>query len=494
MVVVIPAIGLLHVGALREGHEWGGDFSLYIAHAKNLVEGVSYADTGYLYNPHYPAVGPPTYPPICPLILAPVYAAVGANLTVIKGAMIACFVLFLLMLVLCFRKELPPIHLLALVALIGTNHFFVFGANEIGSDGLFLVFLYLAIFLIQTAYGQIDSPRRKTATLLLAGVAIYLAFGTRTLGALLIPALLVQDFLQSKRITPAALLATGVFGCLAILQSMLFHSDHHYLDQFGAGPMVLLHNGVAYVGRMAAFWHNGYSKPLTLLVFAAVAALGGLGYFHSVRRKITVLEIFPAFYLAAIFVWPSYQGTRYLCPIFPLLGLYVFRGLAHPWIAGRVRLRRAAFASLLVVASGSYLARYTTVEFGPLDQGPLKRESTELFDYLAAQTDVQDVIVFVKPRVMSLFAGRRSSVYHEADNDAQLWDYFRQIGATHVVVVEKDETMGFAEDPALLEYLRRFVARNRQAFDPVFANADFTVFRIHAVSNGRCDHPGPRRA
>ncbi len=55
---LVLAITLTHLLTLRPGHEWGDDFSLYVAHACNLVAGRPYADTGYIYNPYFPSLSP----------------------------------------------------------------------------------------------------------------------------------------------------------------------------------------------------------------------------------------------------------------------------------------------------------------------------------------------------------------------------------------------------------------------------------------------------
>jgi len=482
---LILLVGLAHALALRPGHYWGDDFSLYVGHARNLVEGRPYAETGYLYNPHNPVVGPPTYPPGCALLLAPVYALRGLDLEAMKWVMVGSFLVFLAALAACVRDRLAPGWLLLLLALVGLNHYFLMETNGISSDMPFLAFLYLAVLLIQTAYRPNAGPRWRIAAFLGAGAVAYLAFGTRTLGGLLLPALWVHDFLHHRRqgrlprtlLSRGAIGATAVFLALAALQSLLLHSDRHYFDQLSVGPMVLVHNAIGYLGRTAAFWHNGYSAALAVAVFAAATALCVLGYVEAVRRRITVLEVFPALYLVAIFLWPSYQAERYLYPVFPLMVFYTLRGLSHAWLAARPRLRRFAVAGLVFVAAGSYAARYTTLDFGPLRQGVAKPESVELFRYVAQNTRPDDVIVFVKPRAMALFTGRAASIYH-AGEDRELWRYFREIGATYLVVVETDEALVPYTAPELLAYLRGFVARQRERFTPTFANRDFTVLRL----------------
>jgi hypothetical protein len=65
--------------SIRDGQPWGDDFAQYIAHARNLVEGRPYGDVGVLRAGQF--LGPAEYPPVFPLMLAPVYCLFGPNLT-----------------------------------------------------------------------------------------------------------------------------------------------------------------------------------------------------------------------------------------------------------------------------------------------------------------------------------------------------------------------------------------------------------------------------
>ena len=49
--LAILALTVFYLLTLVQGQNWSGDFSLYILHAQNLVEGRHYLDTGYLLNP-----------------------------------------------------------------------------------------------------------------------------------------------------------------------------------------------------------------------------------------------------------------------------------------------------------------------------------------------------------------------------------------------------------------------------------------------------------
>ncbi len=66
----------LQVFTLSDGHGWGGDFALYVLHARNLAEGRAYTDTGYVVNPLNRWHSPSSYPPVYPSLLASLYASV----------------------------------------------------------------------------------------------------------------------------------------------------------------------------------------------------------------------------------------------------------------------------------------------------------------------------------------------------------------------------------------------------------------------------------
>jgi len=188
--LILATVGGIHLLTLRSGHDWGGDFSMYVHHAKNLVEGRPYAQTGYLYNPAYATIGPPTYPPGFPLILAPVYLVCGLNFEAMKLVMVASLVVFLLFVFLTFRRELPLGHALAIVVLVGLSRTLLGGANSIGSDMPFMAILYLTLFLLQRAYDTWRHQRPRLVYLVPAVVLMCVAFGTRTLGALVVPSVL----------------------------------------------------------------------------------------------------------------------------------------------------------------------------------------------------------------------------------------------------------------------------------------------------------------
>ena len=136
--LIIFAVGAFHLTTIRPGHNWGDDFGMYIHHARNIAEGKPYADTGYIPNPRN-VLGPVTYPPVFPLLLAPVYQLWGLNLTAMKVELILAFLLALFLLAKTVRDFLPANWQLALIALVGLNPYFWEYKDHIKSEIPFFV-------------------------------------------------------------------------------------------------------------------------------------------------------------------------------------------------------------------------------------------------------------------------------------------------------------------------------------------------------------------
>jgi hypothetical protein len=484
---VVLSIGAFYLLTLRQGHAWGDDFSMYIHHAKNLAEGAPYGQTGYIYNPYihlytsYQAqIGPQTYPPIVPLLLTPIYYFWGMNLNAFKIGLILTFILALVVIAQAFKGYLSPPWLAALVFILGFNPFFWQFKDNIVSDLPFLFFIYLGLFLIHRAYESRET-RGKLDALLIA-LSIYLAYGTRSIGLLLIPCLVMYDFIKNRKVTAFAIQVVCFAGVFILLQNLLLHSDSSYADHLGFGIGIITHHLKEYPKALSEFWVNGYNKPLRFGLFAFVSILSIAGYFLSLRRRIGCYEIFFAIYLAAILVLPIYDGIRFLLPVIPLYLLYALVGIRGIFSGGE-RAGGLVFAALMAAIVITYLGQYTKLEFGPIREGIIKSEAQQFFEYVKGGTSKNDTFVFRKPRALALFTGRNASAWHQPADDQNLWDYFRKINATFLVLGPS------GIEPGDQEYISRFIGRNGDRLEKTYSNMDFEVYRIKTLElEGKSGH------
>ena len=469
---VIALVGVVQLATLRAGHEWGDDFSLYVAHARNLAEGRAYADTGYIFNPHYPSLSPRAYPPVFPLLLAPVYAVFGLNLTAMKAAEVLVFLAFLWVLSLGLRGRLTPPYLAGVLLLVGLNPVVWQHKDRLLSETPFMLFAYLALFLLDRAYDEERRPRRPWLWGLFGGAAAYLACGTRVIGVVFLPTVLIFELLRRRRPGAVTLAPATAFLAGMALEKALVPPDASYLHQLSRlDPLRYLGAGLSLMRAEGRFVSNGYSWTAAAALFLGLLALACPAYLARLRGRLTVYEVFPLFYGLLLVFWPNGgQEQRFLIPLLPLSFLYVAEGLQGMGATVLRPLRGPAVALTAVALLASYAACYTTVETGPIRQGVSDPETVALFDYIKAHTGPDDVFIFQKPRALALFTGRRASAMHRPQDDEDLWRYLRQSRATDVVLCPQFESCRNVLGP--------FIERHAESFEQVYANPEFTVYRI----------------
>lgn len=467
--IFVIMLGILYLTKIGEGHNWGDDFSMYIRHAKNIAEGIDYKNTGYIYDPLNP-IGPKTCPPIFPLLLTPVYVWFGLNLLAMKVEIILFFTLSLFMIYLALRDELSSSYLVMIIAAIGFNYYFLNFVDNILSDIPFMFFMYLSLFFITKIYHSNKLWKPGILYAVLLGLLIYFAYGTRGIGILLMPSLIIYDLIKFKKITKLTIKVTILFALFAIAQNYFLHNDYIYLKTFSFNHRIILNNIMNYSSSLFFFWYNGYNKFLQAVLFSVISALAIIGYFIRVKGKITILEIFLALYVINLMIWPGPDPIRYIIPIIPLYLFYAFWAVENINLSQN-RIRISFFITLILTIFVSYAGGHATKwVYGPIGESVTKKESTDLFDYIRKGTDKKDVFIFRKPRALSLFTDRRASNYYSTNNDKDLWNYFLRINATHVIV-----SRIFNEDST---FLVPFVRRYKDNFQNAYSNSDFVVYRI----------------
>lgn len=463
---IIIAIALFYLGTIRDGSEGGGDYAMYIHHAKNLATGVPYAETGYITNPHYPNLGPQSYPPGYPLLLASAYRWRGMDLGVMKIQAILFFIAFLLLYFLLVRKELS--HASAVVALLITGLCPVFWMHKenIGSDFAFLPFLFAGFLLIDRHHR--GEARRLPWLLfgLMVSLVVWFAAAVRSVGLTVVPALLLLDVLRRRRISGFAVLVTVATGALALLQGALFPGAGSYVERlWPIDPGVVWYNAVKYVKAATAVWSNGYFLPLRLALFGLTGLAAGWSFARRIRGRATIVETFIPFCVIALIVFPG-SAARYLFPLIPLYVFYILLTFESVTSSLTPRARGVALTALVCIILAVYGARYTSLDYGPLEGAAKSAQIEDLFQYIRAATGETDVFVARQPRVLSLYTGRSASVYHRASDD-DLWSYFEDIGADYLVSGPEDT-----------DDYRAFIERSGSRLEVTHENPQFTVLAI----------------
>lgn len=486
LIPVILMIGIFYLLTIRQGHLWGDDFSLYIQHAKNIAEGANYNSTNYIFLPPY--VGPASYPPICPLVLAPVVWLFGLNLTAMKVELILVFLLSLFLLAKVVREFLPENWQLALIALVGFNPYFWETKDSVESEIVFYAAVYLSIYLVLKSYEAIQAGAdglTRFGYMLATGISFYLAYGTRSIGIVLLPSLVLFDLIRNRKLSLPSLYAVGAVGLtigLIILQAVLLRSDRAYVETVGAGSgtflrdwmQFVLMNAPRYLTSLTQIWDNGYSKLARLGLTMVMSGLAVIGFGWQIKKRITFLELFVAIYTISIVIAPMDGGIRYLLPVVPFYIFYSLQGIRL--LAEQRPFRTVALGGLAAAVVLTYAFGYSVYSFKEMPNGISSKEAVEFLGYINRNTAPNDVVIFGKPRALSLYTGRKSSFYPVVrDDDQAIWNYFRKINATYIV----SGPLGI--EPSEDEFLTGFLSRNLSHVHEEYANAVFKVYRISDI-------------
>lgn len=468
---LIFVIAAFYLTTLRAGHVWGDDFAMYLRHAQNLVTGRAYADTGYIYNPAYPELSPRAYPPVLPLLFAPVYAVFGLNLTVFKWVSTFALLLALCVIDRALRSTLRWPERLTVLALVGFNPFFWDYKDTIASEFTFLLFVVVSLWPIHLAYRQPGPVRWRT--LVGISLALYLVVGTRTIGLTLILALWVYELFFARQPGRLAWKVTALVAAPLLIQALLIPGGSSYLDQLNITPVGVADNAISLAKALANFVDNGYSQVGQVALFGLVSALAAMGGWRRWRSGLNVWDVALGFYGLVTLLWPeAYWGRRFLIPIIPLYFYYMLIGAR--WLAERwPRLKNAAALAAMLIGL-AYVARYTQADFGPLRAGIADPETVALFDHIRRNTSPEAVFIFQKPRALALYTHRSASAYAKEADDVTLWQYFRAIQANYLIVARE-----FKDDQGVLA---PWVARQAQGLELVYTNADFQLYQITAAS------------
>ena len=392
---------------------------MYISHARALVEGRPYVETGYVYNPEVRCFGTQAYPPGFSFLLVPLVASTGISIV----PMLVQQALFLALLGLGFFLTLRrrvPLEIALLAALVlWTSPWILEFRTHVLSD-----LPFSAILLCVWALLESSSTRKWWGLFLLLPLLVL----TRTVGwavpiamfgyAILYP---VASRIRSVQMEAnrlhdegrwgwASLILWTLAGAFVVQQVLAVPKQDGYLAEMNLTDLVgiVLANLDEYLQAWMDFFPSvkaldapGQLLASTVLVFVLLGAVSRIRRFAWWDLMVTV-------YVLLLLVWPCFQGFRFLLPLLAFFIMYALEGSRLlPWGWWPARL-------LLLAWVGINLASLVFDERPDTVRGPYHPDAVELFDAVRVHTEPSARVDFFKPRVMALYGERRSGYPVEA--------------------------------------------------------------------------------
>jgi 4-amino-4-deoxy-L-arabinose transferase-like glycosyltransferase len=484
----------VNLATLDGGHDWGDDFAGYVRHAANLAQGRPYGSTSWIPDAEG-EIAPAEYPPGFPLLLAPVFAVTGLNFRALKVLPALSLTIALLLLARIFAREIGPWALVCWAALCAAHHYFVLLKNMVLSDFPFLMLCAAALLAMERSADADARPAVARRWGVAAGAAIGAAIATRTLGLVLLPALVTFEVLRFRRLRPAAGAALCVAFPLVLLQFWVAPGQMDYLAfqmpplrvrvfrlaQLYAAACAGLLPGIGQphgeqllgsirqaLGAPDVPWlppRIGGAEIAAFFLMAAVVQ----AFVSRVRKRPGPVEVFTLLYLVQVILAPVITNERYLVPVLPMLWYYLVRAAAalpipsRRWMVGLMGAATACAAGLEIEATRAR-APVAGIE---------APDARAMFEFIRKEVPPEGIVAFAKPRALALMTERRTAGTPFAADPVVL-AYLDRIKATHVAA-------GATGDPYTLSEVAE---RNPAQFERVFTSGSFVVFQRRATRPG----------
>jgi len=467
--IAVAAMMVTYVATLTYGHPFGlDDFAAYVMHAENLVDGHPYTDIRYVPNPNALWMAPSRgYPPVYPLILAPVYKLRGFDLRAMKIVTVLCFGVFLVSFVLFLGDEIPAWAVSAAILLLGFNLVFWEQRDYLLSEFPYLMFSFGALLVAQKIYERLDPRAWRFGGALLLSLLLYGAYGTRTIGIVLLPALILADVCKFRRPSRFLVAVVVMTGGLIALQNIVFISPKSYMSAVQLSVAATWQHALFYGKTLSYVWRNGSSKLVQIVFALFFTALAAVGFLKNLWRRQSASEFYLLGYLAVLLVWTAEIGLRGLLPVLPLYFAY---GLAEFFAVTarfarhtRVALATALFACVVFTYAGAF--RWQAAQ--PHLINVRDHEARELFGYIIANTQPADVLIFPASRTLALFTHRAVGALAPNDTPDRAAGFFTSANARWLI-----------ENSAMSDPIDGLAESHVVVLTPVFHNAAFQVFRI----------------
>ena len=480
------ALGLLIAIALiltlRGGTEWDGDDALYIMNARNIVLGLPYGNTPYIFNPANP-INPTSYPPGFPLLLAPIYWLFGVSFAKMKVLCIVCFAAFVSIFARIAVRYVSPGLALAAAAVVGMHPYYWDFKDTLYSEFPFMFTCYAALLLIDKVQRANDRHLVDIAAAIIALAAAYLI---RAIGIVVFPAALLSALMISRR---AIALTSALLGCavlIILIIQRIFPADlGTYVGYFRDFSLHGVHMALLRYGRVrSTIIGTAVVNRVPVVATCLELALGLMvlvGFLAQVlRHRISVFEMFFIGYSCFLIIYPvTLEPDRYAMPIWPFLFLYAASGLAVLMRFVAPVGRRIASGAIAAVIVGCYAAQYSAFASVPLIYPIEAPPSLALFAAIRGQVPTDAVVLTRKPTTIALLTGRRATVWGLNDDDSQLWDYITRQRVSYIVQ-ERYRVFEANRDPNAV--IDGFVERNEPKLQLVFRNAWYNLYRVASTS------------
>jgi len=472
--LLILAVLCVYLATITDGMPvQSTDWAMYVMHARNILSGRAYTDTGYIVQPETIYEGANSYPSGLPLLLVPVYAAVGFSVRAFKVVCEVALALSLWPIYLFGRRYLSAAGALLVVLATAFGSLYMGVHDSINSDSVYQLLSFGSIVLALWIY---SSGRENWRWGLLVGLAFSAAYLTRPVGFALVLGAIAVDLFRRRRVAGCKwahiCAVAGVFVVLVLVNGAIFHKDSAYQDQFIFSPVPVARHALAYVTYFSYLFASPLGNAFRYAMWVPSMLLAGLGIWAGIRRNgLTLVEFYGTILLGVLCVY-WVPNARYLLPLMPIFLVYILMGAVTALARVPQNYRAVLQAAGVVLLLAAPAANLAHIRDGNRDTLIATPAFNQLVQQIEAVTGAHDYVIFWNPRVLALYTGRSSSPYPLA-GPAGVQRFVDRVQPQYVVL-DKD----WEGDR---QYLAPAIDSQAQRYVTVFENSQFRLDRVVGV-------------
>lgn len=462
-------------------HAWGGDFSQYIHQAINIVDNKPIADIGYVYNSNHPSLAPSAYPAGFPMMLAPVYALFGNDMTVFMT-----FVAFLLFLMggLFFYFIKQEFGVLA--AFLGTL-ILVYNPWTIEFKVHVLSDIPFTLFAILSAFTYVYWKNKRMAVVI--GCIVGFTMLIRSMGIVLIIAIVLDKLLKigllyrknnsdeaiKKEVKDGLMITITAILVVNLIHQVIFplpkENDYTAIINSKTKFDYLWRNFYHYWDLFYAYFTIGSKSWLSIVSTWIFGLLALVGMVFQKQKSIVFLLIGLGLF-GVVLLFPYLSMFRYVYPVVPFLIYFFFTGCKKLFAkSGYYKTFIGVyFLTCLFLYLPDIIQYQKKIDAYPLTSGPQQEVSVEAFQYVKDNTPEDALMVFQKPRVLSLYADRKC-----------MRNSYRGPDVIHKKFLEQNidyilQNLWIAkEDTPLDVYIKKY---GEQHLDSIWSNSRYVLYQF----------------
>ena len=479
LLAIILSVFLINSISFREGHNWGGDFPQYIAQAKSLNDGTIdklLENCTFRYEKSDSVLlAPKLYPWGFPILLAPIYHLFGFNIFAMKFFVNLFFLFSIATIFLVLKGKINNIQNILIIAIIAYNPYFFHFKEHILSDIPFLFFSLFSIFLIQQFIIKKKFLLNEIFSYLLIGIFMFISYSIRVNGIILLPCLFLAQIIEykysikecsRKYLTVLKYLIPYIaFSVFILIIGMILPKGSTYDDYFALITLKGIFLNVIYYAKLLSHFFSTLIPKSGKIIYLITIPFVILGLSEKIKKDYLYFA-FSIFTVCIYILSPGRDGLRYLFPIIPFYLYFIFVGinklnfiLSNKDI--KIDLGLMIGIPLIVIffltISVDIYKQYNMKD--NIMPGPHQKDSIELFNYISSNTNKDSIIIFNKPRVMTLYTNRKS---------ARITNFDKIIESDADYIVCRQNSQVDLE-----------MQKNGQRVDKIFVNNTFNFYQLN---------------